>query len=63
MTEREVFTMTKPTFDETNFLYAVEWMLKDYLHKLERDDYDFAAVEKMKSVNNVLDYIKGRYES
>ena len=54
--------MTKLTFDETTFMYAVEWMLKDYLHKLERDDYDFEAVEKMKSVNNVLDYIKGRYE-
>lgn len=30
-------------------------MLKDYLHKLERDDYDMGAVGKMKEVNAVLD--------
>ena len=50
------------TFEESTFMYAIEWMLKDYLRKLEKDDYDFAAVEKMKSVNNVLEYMKARCE-
>lgn len=35
-------------------LSAIAWMLCDYLHKLERDDFDPMAVEKMKEVNNIL---------
>lgn len=33
---------------------SVEWMLKDYFRKLERDDMDGSAVEKMKAVKVVL---------
>lgn len=33
---------------------SVEWMLNDYLRKLERDDTDFSAIEKMKEVKTVL---------
>ena len=33
---------------------TVTWMLKDYFHKLETDDRDFAAVEKMKEVKTAL---------
>lgn len=34
---------------------SIEWMLKDYFRKLERDDNDFAAIEKMKEVRTVLE--------
>ena len=33
---------------------SVEWMLKDYFRKLDRDDMDGSAVEKMKAVKVVL---------
>ena len=33
---------------------SVEWMLKDYLRKLELDETDGSAIEKMKAVNVVL---------
>lgn len=33
---------------------TVEWMLKDYFRKLELDNKDSSAVEKMKAVKNVL---------
>lgn len=36
----------------------IEKMLKDYFRKLERDDYDPRAVEKMKAVNRVLDELQ-----
>ena len=32
----------------------IESMLKDYLRKLERDDYDPNAISKMKAVNKAL---------
>ena len=37
---------------------TVEWMLKDYFRKLERDDFDTAAIEKMKSVKVALEDIE-----
>ena len=36
----------------------IEGLLKDYLHKLEVDDYDPAAVTKMQAVNDVLDRLE-----
>ena len=37
-------------------------LLRDYLHKLERDDYDPDAVDKMKEVNRLLDMLE-RWEA
>lgn len=41
-------------FDLRNTCRSAEWMLKDYFRKLERDDFDSSAVEKMKAVKIVL---------
>ena len=50
------------TFEFKTIFYGAEWMLKDYLHKLEKDDFDPCAVEKMKSVNNLLDYMNKKLD-
>lgn len=33
-------------------------LLKDYFHKLEHDDFDLWAVDKMKQVNKILDQLQ-----
>lgn len=40
------------------YIPKVEYFLKDYLHKLEVDEYDPCAVQKMKEVNRFLDKLE-----
>lgn len=53
----------KITIDAVNDLYStlsgnvqqIRFFLKDYLRRLETDDFDPQAVQKMKAVNDLLE--------
>ena len=57
----------KTTLDNMNELFDMvstlsaqcAFFLHDYLRKLETDDFDPNALEKMKTVNDLLDKLQG----
>lgn len=60
--QREHNTLQSIRFDILTDHGKLRALLRDYLSKLERDDYDPDAVDKMKEVTRLLDLLE-RWEA